>query len=153
LEEAIKMDRGLVQRGGEHDSWDLEARDGLIGAARLRMAVEEHGAGKQVVRLRSWPRWRPRGLAVMALFTALAVGAVIDEAWIASAVLGATAMLLALRSLQECGIAMARLRWGIDRLRTEGPPMAATHQWTKVPGKARQPLPQGSASSFGDTEA
>jgi hypothetical protein len=123
LEEAIKMDRGLVQRGGEHDSWDLEARDGQMGAARLRMAVEEHGAGRQVVRLRSWPRWRPRGLAVMVLFATLAVGAVVDGAWIASAVLGAAAVFLALRSLQECGIAMARLRWAIDQLQTEGPLM------------------------------
>jgi hypothetical protein len=152
LEEAIKTDREIVQRGGEHDSWDLEARDGLMGAARLRMAVEEHGAGRQVVRLRSWPRWRPRGLAVMALFAALAVGAVVDGAWIASAVLGAGAVFLALRSLQECGIAMARLRWGIGQLATDSGlmPDGVTDQQDHMP--AKQPGPQGAGSSPGRSE-
>jgi len=53
----------------------------------------------------------------MALLTALAVGALVERAWIASAILAAGAGLVGLRSLQECGIAMARLRGGIDKVR------------------------------------
>src|SRR5439155_26209124 len=46
---AIQTEGGCVLRGGEHDRWDLEVRCGFVGAARLPMAVQDHGVG-QVVR-------------------------------------------------------------------------------------------------------
>ncbi|MFN2393136.1 MAG: glycosyltransferase [Pyrinomonadaceae bacterium] len=40
-----------VKRGGEFERWDLEVRSGLLAACRGLFTVEEHGAGKQLVRL------------------------------------------------------------------------------------------------------
>ena len=51
-----------VRRGGDYDRWDLEVRTGVSGSARLLMAVEDHGAGNQFVRLRVWPKWSLLGL-------------------------------------------------------------------------------------------
>src|SRR5262249_41430743 len=54
--EAEVRKRGLaLSRGGPYDGWDLEAWSGLLGGARALSAVEEHGTGKQLVRLRTWP--------------------------------------------------------------------------------------------------
>ena len=46
------------------------------------------------------------------LFTLLSSGAALDRAWLASLILGAIALLLGLRTLQECGAAMAALLRG-----------------------------------------
>src|SRR5690606_8709010 len=63
--------RGLgmpVLRGGAFDDWDLEVRAGAAGALRLRMAVEEHGHGRQLLRFRTWPRRAPHRAAALLLF-------------------------------------------------------------------------------------
>src|SRR5439155_1858809 len=39
--------RGVhCRRGSDFDRWDLEVRAGPLSSARLRIALEEHGAGK-----------------------------------------------------------------------------------------------------------
>jgi hypothetical protein len=59
--------RGItVLRGGAFERWDLHLRIGWLGGARLRMAVEEHGEGRQLLRFRVWPRW-PAATALTAL--------------------------------------------------------------------------------------
>jgi hypothetical protein len=56
LETNLKQLRAVVMRGGDFDHWDLELRGGLLGCARVLMAVEEHGGGNQLVRFRAWPK-------------------------------------------------------------------------------------------------
>src|SRR2546425_694879 len=56
LEAAIRALGALVVRGGEFDRWDIEVRGGILGGARVLAAVEDHGGGQQLVRLRAWPR-------------------------------------------------------------------------------------------------
>jgi hypothetical protein len=64
--------RGItVLRGGPFERWDLHLKIGWLGGARLRMAVEEHGEGRQLLRFRVWPRW-PAATALMSL-TLLAI--------------------------------------------------------------------------------
>jgi O-antigen biosynthesis protein len=46
-----------VVRGGEFDRWDIHVRVGPLAAARVHVAVEEHGQGRQLVRVRVRPRW------------------------------------------------------------------------------------------------
>src|SRR5437867_238724 len=61
IEVALQARGARVLRGGDYDRWELEVRGGLFGAARTRMAIEEHGAGKQLVRFRSWSRCSTKG--------------------------------------------------------------------------------------------
>ena len=98
-----------VCRGGDYDRWDIEVRGGLFGRVRMLMAIEEHGAGKQLVRFRSWPVWSLGGLLLLLLFALLSTGAALDGAWVASLILGAVALLLALRMLEECANALMNI--------------------------------------------
>jgi hypothetical protein len=87
---------GVVRRGGEFDRWDLELRGGPLAAVRLRMAVEEHAGGQQLVRLRAWPRTSLLLAATIATCAALAAWAGVDRAYAAAGLLaGLTLSLLA----------------------------------------------------------
>ncbi len=103
-----------VVHGGDFDRFDLEVRGGMLGGARLLLAVEEHGAGRQLVRVRTSPRCSPSWLGLTALLVLLGAGALFDGAWAVTAVLGAVAALLATRAAGECAAASAAARRAVD---------------------------------------
>jgi len=105
----------VVSKGGAFDRWDLEMRVGVIGSARVRMAVEEHGQGKQLVRFRSWPRWSPVGILLVAIFALLAGAAAIDQSMRAGVVLATLSGLVALRGLVESAAACGHWLHFLDR--------------------------------------
>jgi GT2 family glycosyltransferase len=71
--EARLHDMGATtHRGGDFDNWDLEVAGGLAGFARMLMAIEEHGGGRQLVRYRIEP-----------LFSSLARGALLTTGLLA----------------------------------------------------------------------
>ena len=98
-----------VRRGGEYDRWDLEVRAGLLGFARLLMAVEDHGAGNQFVRVRLWPKCSLLELLLPILSVSLSAAAALDSAWVASAILGLLSVFLTIYSLRGCGSAVAAI--------------------------------------------
>ncbi|MBI2359684.1 MAG: glycosyltransferase [Deltaproteobacteria bacterium] len=107
--QAAQRDVGaVVLRGSGYDPWDLEIVEGMLGAVRILLTVEEHGAGRQLIRCRLWPRCSPGGLVIIALFIVLSFEAGLSHAWSASAILGLIALLLALRSLKECIAGMVK---------------------------------------------
>ena len=63
IEDALRDEGSTVLRGGVFDRFDLEVRGGTSGAARLLVSIEEHGAGRQLIRTRIWPRWSSAGCA------------------------------------------------------------------------------------------
>jgi GT2 family glycosyltransferase len=109
MEAALRATGTCVYRGGDYDRWDLEVRGGIFGSTRLRMAIEEHGAGQQLVRFRTWLRCSPGPFALTLLLAILSTGAAMDRAWVAYILLGVATVLLALRTLQECGAATTAL--------------------------------------------
>ena len=109
VEKAVQATGGVVRCGGGYDPWDLEVRGGLLGAGRLIMAVEEHGGGRQLVRLRAWPTCSPAALVLSLGLGALCAGAATQGAWAASLVLGASALLSFARTSLECARAMGTL--------------------------------------------
>ncbi len=64
LESALRRSGGVIFSGGEFERWDLHVRGGMLGSMRMRMAVEEHGGGRQLLRIRSWPRFSRIGAGV-----------------------------------------------------------------------------------------
>lgn len=107
LERAIRNQGAVVGRGGEFDRWDLQIRGGLFGSVRTRVVVEEHGAGKQLVRLHSWPRFDLPALAVIVPFALLGVLASFDQAWVVAAILFAVALALVLAAVFDGAAATA----------------------------------------------
>ncbi len=119
-ERLIELERDLrtrcmaVRPGGQFDRWDLQVRLGPLAAARLRMAVEEHGHGRQLVRFRIWPRWS-RGLAPLAVLLALWLSAsAVSRPYLAGG-LGALLLLVLLRALRDAGAGMAVVGSAVER--------------------------------------
>jgi O-antigen biosynthesis protein len=111
LEARLRSQTTGLLRGGDFDRWDLLIRSGALGAARLQMAVEEHGAGKQLARFRIQPKFS-RGGALLAL--ALAGLAVAQRAEIVTAAfLGALALVILLRMFYESAAAIAVLEQAV----------------------------------------
>jgi hypothetical protein len=105
----------VVLRGGDYDRWDLEVRGGALGGARVRMTIEEHGAGKQMARYRVWPRWANRGRwAAGSLAASAATAATVGRTFTAVAsALAAVAVLVTTWALVECGAAIAAVRHAV----------------------------------------
>jgi glycosyltransferase involved in cell wall biosynthesis len=96
-------------RGGDYDAWDLGVRGGLLAGARLRATVEEHGAGRQLLRFRVQPR--PTGTALLCV-TVLAVAALaagVAASWGAACALAAGAGVIAARAARDCLVAAGAL--------------------------------------------
>ncbi|HYL26495.1 MAG TPA: glycosyltransferase [Candidatus Nitrosotalea sp.] len=109
IERGLRAEGAVAMRGGEYDQWDLQVRGGAFGLARLRMVVEEHGAGKQLTRVRAWPNATIASVLSICFFSGLAVVAGFERAWIACAILQMAGVAVAIRTLCEAGAAMARV--------------------------------------------
>jgi GT2 family glycosyltransferase len=107
IAEALRGAGSIVVSGGDWDRWDLQVRGGVIGAARLRVGIEEHGSGCQVVRVRVWPHVPGAGILLGALVASLAAGSVLTDAWTAAMGLGSLALAVVVRLIYECGAAAA----------------------------------------------
>jgi hypothetical protein len=115
VEDAHSEVNAPVLRGGEFDTWDLEVRGGIFGSVRTLMAIEEHGAGRQLVRFRAWPKISPAGILLFLFLATLAGWAAIDHSWQASAILGGMTLLIAWRIFQESALATATLLHVLER--------------------------------------
>jgi GT2 family glycosyltransferase len=102
--------RGLpVVRGGDFDRWDLMARSGALGRARLSFGLEEHGQGRQLARIRIRPSCSQKGLVLLALSSGFAGAAAAAGAWIVVLLAVAMAAFIGLRATLECGSSMHAL--------------------------------------------
>lgn len=116
LEEALRADGAAVVRGGEHDRWDLEPRYGNLGAARLRAAVEEHGNGRQLLRVKAWPAWAIALSLATPVLVALGGWALLSRQALVGLVLTGIGILLGVSSTIECGAALAAVQRAVSRL-------------------------------------
>jgi glycosyltransferase involved in cell wall biosynthesis len=109
--------QGIVaRRGGDYDSWDLEINGGVFGSTRLALALEHHGSGRQLLRVHCWPRFSLGSLLLMFIFGGLALGAAWSGALIACSLLGTIALLLVLRTIQECAVGMATFLQAVQKI-------------------------------------
>jgi GT2 family glycosyltransferase len=109
LEQMLRAVGSTVRRGGDWDRWDLEVTCGMFGAARLIMAVEDHGAGNQLIRVRWWPSVSATALALTLGTVALSIAAGFDRGWPAAAVLGIAGAWVIGRAVRQCGAAVAAI--------------------------------------------
>ena len=119
LEANLRAQGALPSRGGDYDPWDLEVRGGLLGSARMFVAVEYHGDGRQLLRIRSWPRCSRAGLALACVFAGLSIAAAHDRSWVACAVVGLITLLLVICTLRECAAATAAFLTAVRKIERE----------------------------------
>ena len=105
LEPELRPHSAGLRRGGSYDRWDVQVRTGVFGCVRARLAVEEHGAGKQLVRYRIWPRLSSAGVIAVGALAAL-VGLAASRHELGPLLLvSALATIVGLRTLRDFGCA------------------------------------------------
>lgn len=117
IEKFLRLKGDPVKCGGEYERWDLEVSGGLIGSMRLNSVIEEHGSGKQLQRFLLQPRCSFWVWIMLSLFAALSIMAGIDHAWIACIILASIALVVGLRTIQECGTAGGAVISGIEQVK------------------------------------
>ena len=117
IEEGLRADGVAPVLGGDFDRWDLEVRGGFFGCARLRLAVEEHGGGRQLARFRLWPRIGRLGIVPCSAPATVALVAGIDGDLAAASVLGALAFVCLVLEVDGAARATAALRRAVERQR------------------------------------
>jgi len=116
IESTLRGAAAVVRRGGDYDDWDLEVGSGVFGNVRLRLVSEEYGSGKQLVRLRGYPRFSLLGLVLGSSLAGLAWVAGSDHAWTATCVLGALALAVSGLTFQAVGSATAAVCRALNKL-------------------------------------
>lgn len=109
--EATLLGKGAaVKKGGDFDRWDMEISGGLLGFVRAVAMIEEHGSGKQVFRLRAWPRIPSAALGLFLLLGLLAALAAHEQAWFVALTLTIGALGVALIARADCAKAIRTWR-------------------------------------------
>jgi glycosyltransferase involved in cell wall biosynthesis len=116
LEQVLRLHKAVVVRGGDYDRWDLEISVGTMGGIRLQSAIEEHGGGRQLVRLRFWCSGSKRRFLFSVPFLVLASLAYHFDAFLVSAIIVGGAILPAISWLLECGAATRLLVHSLDKM-------------------------------------
>jgi glycosyltransferase involved in cell wall biosynthesis len=114
--ETAIMETAFARRGGDFDDWDLQIRGGLAGCARIQLALEEHGAGQQLLRWRIQPVVG-RCATLLALgFVLLAFVAAKDGGLAAACVSAVLAFVLALWVYRDCSTAAGAAIHALEQL-------------------------------------
>jgi hypothetical protein len=123
LESSLRQHGAVVTRGGDFDRWDLHARGGLFGGVIGHLAVEEHGAGKQFLRLGTRPRvaWPIAGIVVGSVL--LGGFACAAEAWAAGGALFAVALSAGAFAARDCAQAAGCWIRAAKTMRADGSPL------------------------------
>jgi GT2 family glycosyltransferase len=132
LEEELRAHGVEVLRGGDFDRWDIQVGVSGLGGARLRMAVEEHGSGRQLLRFRIWPRWSSRGAVALLALGALFGLAVYDGAGSFAAILGVLGFACAAWMVRDCSAGLGAGFAAVERLGEQ----EAARQLVAIPSPA-----------------
>ncbi len=106
IEQNLMEEKLRVTRGGDFDRWDLQTRNGISSVNRALLTIEEHGAGKQFVRMKTWAK--PSKLFIISFFTlgGLACFAAVDGALIVASVFSFFAALSVVEYVRESSMAV-----------------------------------------------
>lgn len=119
VEDQMRRRGAIAVYGGPYDDWDLCIRGGLLGTLRLRMAVEEHGQGRQLFRFILMPVWFRVGGWIAIVLASIALIAALNGAFAAYVVLALTAIILEMGILHDCGVAQCIAQNAIKSLGSE----------------------------------
>jgi GT2 family glycosyltransferase len=106
LESELRRQGVFVLRGGDFDRWDLQLRCGVFASTRLMLAIEEHGGGRQLARIKMWPRFSRAAGVVAGIVALLGAGAAFEGEYVTAVALAVVFTLIGIRAVQECASSM-----------------------------------------------
>ena len=136
LEREFRLASIGVTRGPADERWDLQVRAGALGWVRLRLAVEEHGGGKQLIRYRVWPRWSAAGLVVGAALAGLTALMAIGHRPVELGVFTVLAAVLVLRMIVDLGATTGAVLFALERHEEPQPSDLVDELKEQLPGHA-----------------
>lgn len=113
IESELRVHGIPLTRGGDYDPWDFELHAGVMGGARMSLAIEDHSGAAQMIRYRIVPHVRLVFVAAVLVSLLLAILAAADSAWAAALVLAIVAGGLTFAVLRACSRALG---WGLRAL-------------------------------------
>jgi len=137
LEQAITEMGFTVWRGNAYEPWDLEVIGGLLGSTRILMAVENHGSGRQYVRLAAWPRFSRLALALGLLGAVIAMAAAFGGKSLVAILLAGGAALLLFATTVEAGRSQAAILRSAKQQERHTPRELSVRMFDSDPRSAR----------------
>jgi GT2 family glycosyltransferase len=116
LLEAITAHGLVLRSGGDWDRFDARVSGGMMAGARLCTLVEEHGHGRQVVRVRAWPHLAAPVRALLATLAAATIALALAGHLAVAGFALTAGCLTALRSAVEIGRALRAIGQAIEEL-------------------------------------
>lgn len=95
IEANLIKNKTTTQRGGDFDRWDIQLRNGIVSVNRAVLTIEEHGAGKQFVRLKTWTLPSRSNLVFTTFLLSVTIMAFTAQAWIVAGILTLVVLMLA----------------------------------------------------------
>ncbi len=105
-----------VEKGGNFDQWDFITRTGLFSYVRSQMTIEEHGMGKQYIKLKSKRRIPAFSISILILVALLFTFALKTGVWISATVLGTLLVLVGIKILADLAGGMYSLEQAFKML-------------------------------------
>lgn len=105
-----------VRSGGSFDSWDLLVSSGFFTTVYGLMTIEEHGAGKQLIRFKCKTKYSTTGLVLIALLLILAVLAGLDKAYSVCFLFSLFAFIINVNFFTNTARAMSAFKEALDAL-------------------------------------
>jgi hypothetical protein len=91
----------------------------MLAGVRTRMAVEEHGSGRQMLRFRVWPRFSISGFVMLFVIMCISIAAGYDHSWTAASLLFSFGIVWAGRMVYQCALAMHKLTTILEEFKTD----------------------------------
>ncbi len=95
-----------VKKGGDFNRWDLQTSGGLFARCRSLLTIEEHGGGKQYLRLKTWPVYSVLSLTALLPIVTLAAFAALDGQWVIGGVFAAMGLAVTAKIASDAANAM-----------------------------------------------
>jgi GT2 family glycosyltransferase len=142
IEGSLARDGVPVLRPGPYESWDLEVRGGVMGRVRVVTASEEHGQGRQLLRVRLSPRVRALPIVLLATLAGSITIPSPGEPWLPSALFIMGAVLFLGLAMLDVGCAEATIWSCLGKVAAEKEAVVLSSDGEDAPPEA-SPLPEG----------
>jgi O-antigen biosynthesis protein len=120
VEKTLQSAGSIAQRNSDFDEgWDLQVRGGIFGNTRLLVLTEEHGQGKQVIRVRTFAKGTFLVYASVAILALLSLLAFRDGAILAAITIGFGAVLVVTQAVLEAGYSTGAVLQSVDKVRED----------------------------------
>lgn len=109
VEQNLKSSKTRVKRGGVFDRSDLLLRNGIISINYALLMIEEHGANKQFVRLKTWTKPSKTNIIITGSLFILCIAAAINNVWIVAGILAFTCLILIAEYILDTAVLLHKI--------------------------------------------